>query len=81
MSGGETIMYNKMEVRVLGDNSRSRIDNACSKLQDLIDDMKSNTADKDFIFWLESMEEQIEVSQSISKKIVFVGGDNASEDN
>jgi|TARA_R110001592_G_scaffold19250_1_gene79218 hypothetical protein len=43
--------------------------------------MKSNATDKDFIFWLESMEEQIEVSQSISQKIVFVGGDNASEDN
>ena len=75
-------MREVVEIRVMSGDSKDRIVDGCRRLLETINDIKKDSDDNDLIFWMESLEDQLETSVDNLHNIKFVsGGIDASKDN
>ena len=75
-------MREVVEIRVMSGDSKDRIVDGCRRLLETINDIKKDSDDNDLIFWMESLEDQLETSVDNLHNIKFVsGGNDASKDN
>ena len=67
--------------RVINKSSAERITKGCKRVLDTIDELKKGSDDSDFIFWMESIEDQIEIQLENLNNTEFARIDDASQDN
>lgn len=67
--------------RVINKLSTERITKGCKEVLDTIDELKKGSDDSDFIFWMESLEDQIEITLENLHKAEFARIKDASQDN
>lgn len=67
--------------RVINKSSTEQITKGCEKVLNTIHELKKGSDDNDFIFWMESLEDQIEIQLENLNNTEFARIDDASQDN